>query len=54
MNVVMNQAGEYVEIQGTAEAQAFTADQLQAMLKLADQGIRQLLTYQQQALAAIL
>ncbi len=51
MNVVMNDARAFVEIQGTAEGHAFRKNELDAMLELADQGIRQLLEKQQQALA---
>ena len=51
MNVVMNDAGAFVEIQGTAEGHAFRADELQAMVDLARAGIGTLITKQQQALA---
>lgn len=51
MNVVMNDARAFVEIQGTAEGHAFRKNELDAMLDLADHGIRQLLEKQQQALA---
>lgn len=51
MNVVMNDARAFVEIQGTAEGHAFRRNELDAMLDLADHGIRQLLEKQQQALA---
>ena len=50
MNVVMNDAGAFIEIQGTAEGHAFRKDELNAMLELASQGIGQLLEKQQQAL----
>ncbi len=50
MNVVMNDAGHYIEVQGTAEGHAFTRDEMNQMLDLADHGIKQLLTAQQQAL----
>lgn len=50
MNVVMNDAGAYVEVQGTAEGHAFRRNELDAMLELADNGIRQLLTCQSEAL----
>jgi ribonuclease PH len=39
MNVVMTEAGEFIEIQGTAEATSFTRDELNAMLDLANTGI---------------
>ncbi len=50
MNVVMNDEGAYVEIQGTAEGHPFHKDELQAMLALADKGIGELLEHQRQAL----
>ena len=50
MNVVMTQQGGFVEIQGTAEAEPFTLNEQQAMLTLADSGIRELIRLQQQAL----
>ena len=51
MNVVMNDAGAFIEIQGTAEGHAFRADELQAMLDLARHGIDQLVEKQAAALA---
>lgn len=42
MNVVMNEAGGFIEIQGTAEGHAFRSDELQTMLDLASQGIKTL------------
>ncbi len=50
MNVVMNDAGHFVEVQGTAEGHAFTRAELSAMLDLAQEGIAQLVRKQQQAL----
>jgi len=50
MNVVMNDAGAYIEIQGTAEGHAFRRDELDAMLALAQSGIEELITHQQEAL----
>lgn len=52
MNVVMNEVGAYIELQGTAEGHAFRKDELQSMLDLAEHGITQLLKKQQQALEA--
>ncbi|MCH8842008.1 MAG: ribonuclease PH [SAR324 cluster bacterium] len=40
LNVVMNWAGELIEVQGTAEEQPFSRTQLEAMLDLAETGIR--------------
>jgi len=51
MNVVMTGAGHYVEVQGTAEGVAFTRAEMNALLALADKGIRELVELQQVALA---
>jgi ribonuclease PH len=51
MNIVMNDAGAYVEIQGTAESQAFQRAQLDELLALANDGIRTLIEAQAKALA---
>jgi len=50
MNVVMNEAGAFIEIQGTAEGHAFREDELSAMLALAKKGISELIAKQQEAL----
>lgn len=50
LNVVMTQAGGFIEIQGTAEDKPFTRDEADAMLALADSGIRSLIDAQQKAL----
>lgn len=50
MNIVMNDAQAFIEIQGTAEGHAFRMEELQAMLELARGGIAQLLVKQRQAL----
>jgi len=50
MNVVMNDAGAFIEIQGTAEGHAFHMEELQAMLELARGGISQLLQKQREVL----
>lgn len=50
MNVVMNDGGAFIELQGTAEGHAFRRDELDVMLGLAEQGIRQLMDFQQEAL----
>ena len=50
MNVVMNDAGALIEVQGTAEGHAFRRDELDAMLNLAEKGIRELMQIQQEAL----
>lgn len=51
LNVVMLEGGGLVEVQGTAEHGSFSRDELNAMLGLAEQGIRQLRTTQEAALA---
>ncbi|MBA2490777.1 MAG: ribonuclease PH [Gammaproteobacteria bacterium] len=51
MNVVMNDAGAFIEVQGTAEGHAFRMDELHAMLKLAGNGITAVMDAQRQALA---
>jgi len=51
MNVVMTEAGHYVEVQGTAEGAAFTRLEMDQLLGLAEQGIRDLVLAQKAALA---
>ena len=51
MNVVMTGAGGIVEIQGTAEGEPFTRDQMGRLVDLAEAGIRQLIAAQISALA---
>lgn len=50
MNVVMNEAGGLVEIQGTAEGHAFRRDELDAMLELAHKGVQEIIGLQRAAL----
>jgi ribonuclease PH len=50
MNLVMNGAGEYIELQGTGEESSYSEEQLAAMLALGKSGIKQLLGLQQAAL----
>ena len=50
MNVVMTAAGGYVELQGTAEGVAFSRAEMDALLGLADKGIRELIAAQRRAL----
>jgi len=49
-NIVMNGAGEFVEVQGTAEGRTFTRAQLDALLELAARGIKRLTDIQRTAL----
>jgi ribonuclease PH len=51
MNVVMNDGGGFIELQGTAEGHAFRRDELDALLGLAERGIAELLAAQRAALA---
>ena len=50
MNVVMTGSGGFVEVQGTAEGTPFSRAEMDALLGLADQGIRELISLQTQAL----
>lgn len=50
MNIVMNEAGGFIEVQGTAEGHAFQPDELNAMLELGKKGIQHLIAKQNQAL----
>jgi ribonuclease PH len=52
MNVVMNDQGAFIEVQGTAEGHAFRREELDAMLNLATGGIGELIGAQRQALAS--
>jgi ribonuclease PH len=52
MNVVMNDGGGFIEVQGTAEGHAFRRDELNALLDLASGGIEQLIGLQRAALDA--
>jgi len=51
MNVVMNEAGHFIEVQGTAEGHAFTDDEFRAMLELARLGMGEIIAAQEDALA---
>ncbi len=51
MNVVMNEAGAFIEVQGTAEGHALRRDELDALLDLAATGIRGILAAQAHVLA---
>ena len=51
MNVVMNDGGGFIELQGTAEGHAFRRDELDALLVLAGNGCTELFAAQQAALA---
>ena len=50
MNIVMTGAGNFVELQGTAEGEAFARAELDQLLALAERGIRELFAHQRRAL----
>lgn len=52
MNVVMNEAGHFIEVQGTAEGHAFRRDELDNLLDLAATGVRGIMQAQSAAVAA--
>jgi ribonuclease PH len=52
MNVVCTGAGKFIEIQGTAEREPFTRDQMDEMLRLAEIGINSLFQLQRNALSS--
>lgn len=51
MNVVMNDGGGFIEVQGTAEGHAFRREELDALTDLAEAGIARLVALQREALA---
>ncbi len=51
MNVVMNEAGGFIELQGTAEGHAFRRDELEQLIDLAHHGITELMEHQNTALS---
>jgi ribonuclease PH len=53
LNLVMNSAGEFIELQGTGEEATFSEQQLADMLRLGKSGIHDLLAAQKQALSAV-
>lgn len=50
MNLVMNEKGEFIELQGTGEGRAFTPDELNTLMTYGKQGIEHLLQAQREAL----
>ena len=50
MNIVMNDVGRFIEVQGTAEGHAFSDDELAAMLALARKGVAEIIEAQNEAL----
>jgi len=53
MNIVMNDAGRFIEVQGTAEGHAFTDDEFTSMLGLARSGIAEIINAQSEAIATV-
>jgi ribonuclease PH len=53
MNVVMADDGRFIELQATAEKEPLSREQLDTLLGLATRGIRELITYQKRAIAAL-
>ncbi len=52
MNVVMNEDGEFAEIQGTGESGTFTKEQLLEMISLSEKGIKKIIEIQKESLEA--
>jgi ribonuclease PH len=52
MNVVITGKGGFVEVQGTAEGQTFTRDELNQLLALAEKGVAELVAHQRAAVGA--
>ncbi len=52
MNVVMTGSGHFVEVQGTAEGAAFSRQQMDALLVLAEKGIGELIVMQKRSMLA--
>ncbi|MGB5576908.1 MAG: ribonuclease PH, partial [Woeseiaceae bacterium] len=53
MNIVMNDAGRFIEVQGTAEGHAFTDDEFSTMISLARAGISDIIVAQNEAIASV-
>ena len=53
MNVVMTEGGRFVEVQGTAEGEPFSREDLDVMLELAEKGIKKLCAHQREALGEV-
>jgi ribonuclease PH len=53
MNVVMNEAGRFIEIQGTAEGHAFSREEFDSLLGLATRGIGEIIMAQNEAIEAL-
>ncbi|SIQ72053.1 ribonuclease PH [Paenibacillus macquariensis] len=53
MNLVMTGSGQFVELQGTGEESPFSRQELDALLQIGEQGIREIIAYQQEVLGPI-
>jgi ribonuclease PH len=53
MNVIMTDAGSFVEIQGTAEGEVFHEEQLHELLALAKKGIKEIIAEQKKVLGVV-
>jgi ribonuclease PH len=53
MNIVMTGAGNFIEVQGTAEGAAFTRLEMDALLALAEKGIGELVSIQKMSLSNV-
>jgi ribonuclease PH len=53
MNIIMTGSGEFIEVQGTAERQPFSKDEMDAMLSLAKKGIEDLFSVQRKLVGDI-
>jgi ribonuclease PH len=52
MNVVMSEDGRFIEVQGTAEGNPYSREELDQMLALGEKGIRELLEFQKKSVGA--
>ncbi|OAB48122.1 ribonuclease PH [Paenibacillus antarcticus] len=53
MNLVMTGSGQFVELQGTGEESPFSREELDSLLQIGEQGIRDIIAYQQEVLGPI-
>ncbi|MDT3700183.1 MAG: ribonuclease PH [Thermincola sp.] len=53
MNVVMTESGKFVEVQGTAEGEPFSREELDGLLEAAGKGIKDLIAVQKEALGEL-
>lgn len=53
MNIIMTEAGEFIELQGTGEERSFSEEELFAMIKLGKQGTQEIIAIQKEALGIV-